>query len=89
MLKNEVVDLLDKELRTVKNDLDSNKAVLIPLVHIDSVTGIYLSNALAASEQYIECLVPFPDARPGDVVILQSENSMSPTISSIGLLKIL
>lgn len=65
---------------------DSN--VMIPLVHIDSVGGVHSPNALVSSEQYIERLVPFPDARPGDVAILQSGNSMAPTIPAGAILQI-
>lgn len=62
--------------------------VMIPLVHIDSVGGVYSPNSLAASEQYIERMIPFPDARPGDVAILQSGNSMAPTIPAGAILQI-
>lgn len=62
--------------------------VMIPLVHIDSVGGIHSPNALVSSEQYIERMIPFPDARPGDVAILQSGNSMSPTIPAGAILQI-
>lgn len=88
MLINEIEALSAEELQSVKNDLDNNKAVLIPLVHIDSVGGIHSPNALAASEQYIERMVPFPDARPGDIAILQSGNSMSPTIPAGAILQL-
>lgn len=88
MLKSEVETLSDEELQSVKADLDSNKAVLIPLVHIDSVGGVFSPNALAASEQYIERMIPFPDAQPGDVAILQSGNSMSPTIPAGAILQL-
>ena len=62
--------------------------LLIPLVHIDSVGGIHSSNSLETSEQYVERMIPFPDARPGDVAILQSGNSMAPTIPAGAILQI-
>lgn len=62
--------------------------VLIPLVHIDSVGGIHSENALVSSEQYIERMIPFPGARLGDVAILQSGNSMAPTIPAGAILQI-
>lgn len=65
---------------------DSN--ILIPLVHIDSVGGIHSPNALSASEQYVERMIPFPDARHGDIAILQSGNSMSPTIPAGAIMQI-
>lgn len=66
--------------------VDSN--ILIPLVHIDSVGGIHSPNALSASEQYVERMIPFPDARHGDIAILQSGNSMSPTIPAGAIMQI-
>ena len=61
---------------------------LIPLVHIDSVGGIRSKNQLTSSEQYIERMIPFPDGRPGDVAIIQSGNSMAPTIPAGAILQI-
>ncbi|MBD5427521.1 MAG: helix-turn-helix transcriptional regulator [Treponema sp.] len=61
---------------------------LIPLVHIDSVGGIRSMNQLTSSEQYIERMIPFPDGRPGDVAIIQSGNSMAPTIPAGAILQI-
>ena len=72
----------------IETSTSEDTQVMIPLVHIDSVGGIYSPNSLAASEQYIERLVPFPDARPGDVAILQSGNSMAPTIPAGAILQI-
>lgn len=62
--------------------------MLIPLIHVDGVGGMRSSNLLSSSEQYVERLVPFPDARQGDVAILQSGNSMSPTIPPGAILQI-
>lgn len=65
-----------------------NAQVMIPLVHIDSVGGIHSENALVSSEQYFEHMIPFPDARLGDVAILQSGNSMATTIPAGAILQI-
>lgn len=73
---------------TEYNIQNDNSKVLIPLVHIDSVGGVWSPNKISSSEQYIERLVPFPDARPGDLAILQSGNSMSPTIPAGAILQI-
>lgn len=62
--------------------------VMVPLINIDSVGGIHSQNLLTAGEQYVESLVPFPDARPDDVAILQSGDSMSPTIPPGAILQI-
>lgn len=64
------------------------KAIYIPLIHIDSVGGVHSPNSLTNSEQYVERMIPFPDARPGDVAILQSGNSMAPTIPAGAILQI-
>ncbi len=61
---------------------------LVPLIHIDSVGGMRSLNKLSSSEQYVERMVPFPDARPDDVAILQSGNSMAPTIPAGAILQI-
>lgn len=76
-----------------KSEEDATKEIagskmMIPLIHIDSVGGVYSSNSLVSSEQYVERMVPFPDARPGDVAILQSGNSMAPTIPAGAILQI-
>lgn len=61
---------------------------LIPLIAIDSVGGIHSQNQLVSSEQYVERMIPLPDARPGDVAIPQSGDSMAPHIPAGALLQI-
>lgn len=58
----------------------------IPLINIDSVGGVYSENAIHPSEQYVKGLIPFINARDGDVAILESGNSMYPQIPSGALL---
>lgn len=53
---------------------------LVPLINIDSVGGVHSLNLIEPSEQYPIKLLPFTDAREGDVAIIQTGNSMSPTI---------
>lgn len=53
---------------------------MVPLINIDSVGGIHSSNAIDPSEQYVIKMMPFTEARNGDVAILQTGNSMYPTI---------
>lgn len=53
---------------------------LVPLVNIDSVGGLHSANLIDNSEQYIIKMMPFSEAREGDVAILQTGNSMYPTI---------
>ena len=89
--------LIDGDGEMIKSTQNDPKAafsamnkdqLLIPLVNIDSVGGIHSSNSLATSEQYVERMIPFPDARQGDVAILQSGNSMSPTIPAGAIMQI-
>lgn len=83
--------LLTDESETIENISQKNMEypqTMIPLIHIDSVGGVHSSNALASSEQYVERMIPFPDARSGDVAILQSGNSMAPTIPAGAILQI-
>lgn len=78
----------EEEIKEIKQLLKEKKAVLVPLINIDSVGGMHSENRVTASEQYIERMIPFPDARPGDVAILQSGNSMAPTIPAGAILQI-
>lgn len=80
-----VVDTEDKVYRNVKSGTRQN---MIPLIHVDSVGGVHSENALTPSEQYVERLVPFPDVHEGDVAILQSGDSMTPTIPAGAILQI-
>lgn len=59
---------------------------LVPIIHIDSVGGIHSPNAIVGEPQYIEGYAPFTDAKDGDICIVQSGNSMTPTCPSGSLL---
>lgn len=61
---------------------------LIPLINIDSVGGAWSENRITAGEQYVERMIPFPDARPDDVAIYQTGDSMSPAIPAGAILQI-
>lgn len=63
-------------------ELREGRFRMIPLVNIDSVGGIHSENSIDPSEQYVIKMMPFTEARDGDVAILQSGNSMYPTIPS-------
>lgn len=54
----------------------------VPLINVDSVGGMHSQNLLDSSEQYVIKMMPFTEAREGDVAILQSGSSMYPTIPS-------
>ncbi|MDE6339594.1 MAG: hypothetical protein K2K97_07400, partial [Muribaculaceae bacterium] len=81
-------DMLKKDPESLQYASLDNSNVMIPLIHIDSVGGVHSENSITSSEQYVERLIPFPDARPGDVAILQSGNSMAPTIPAGAILQI-
>lgn len=59
---------------------------LIPIMHIDSVGGMHSPNSITQEPQYIEGYAPFTDARDGDICIIQSGNSMTPTCPAGSLL---
>lgn len=71
-----------------KSDFKDERDVMVPLINIDSVGGVHSHNQLAYSEQYVIERVPFPNVRPGDVAILQSGDSMAPTIPAGSILQI-
>lgn len=75
MLKGEV-----PEAAVIKPDYKEESYHLVPLINIDSVGGLHSQNMLDASEQYLIKMVPFTEAREGDVAIVQTGNSMTPTI---------
>lgn len=87
-LYNEVEDLTQEDIERVNKAYSEGKVTVIPLVNIDSVGGMHSQNQLASTEQYVERMIPFPDARPGDVAILQSGNSMAPTIPAGAIIQI-
>lgn len=68
------------EHRSTTPILKEEKYRLVNLINIDSVGGIHSDNAITPSEQYIISQIPFTEAREDDVAILQSGNSMYPTI---------
>lgn len=86
--RNEVEDLTPAEQEQIDAAMTDRRVTYIPLVHIDSVGGIHSRNELTASGQYISGMVPFPDARRDDVAILQSGDSMAPTIPAGAILQI-
>ncbi|MDE6695819.1 MAG: hypothetical protein K2K25_02970, partial [Muribaculaceae bacterium] len=81
-VQNEVESLTPKEKASISDGLKSGKFRLVPLINIDSVGGVHSENAIDVSEQYVIKMMPFADALPDDVAILQSGNSMYPTIPS-------
>lgn len=70
------------------NPEDTATFELVPLINIDSVGGMVSLNSTTPGEQYIEKMIPFTDARQGDIAIIQSGDSMSPTIPAGSVLLI-
>lgn len=66
--------------RIAIDELREGRYRMVPLLNIDSVGGVHSLNAIEPSEQYVIRMMPFTEAREGDVAILQTGNSMSPTI---------
>ncbi len=77
MLNDEAESTNNNDEEEMDYKTEGEKSTFIPLVHIDSVGGVYSPNTIDASEQYLERMIPFPDARPGDVAIMQSGNSIA------------
>lgn len=85
---NEVEDVMPEERELIERGLQDGTFRLVPLINIDSVGGIHSGNLIDPSEQYVIRSIPFAEARTGDVAILQSGNSMYPTIPSGSILLI-
>lgn len=71
-----------KSVERQPNENNTKDYHLVPLINIDSVGGVHSDNEITPSEQHLIRMLPFTDARQGDVAILQSGNSMAPTIPS-------
>lgn len=76
----ELDNVQEKGTENVNEDLHNGSFRMVPLINIDSVGGIHSDNIITPSEQYILRMMPFTEAREGDVAILQSGTSMYPTI---------
>lgn len=76
----EVLEISAEEEKNIFDGIRSGNFRLVPLINIDSVGGMHSDNSIDLSEQYIIKMMPFADALPDDVAILQSGNSMYPTI---------
>lgn len=86
--RNEIEELTPEEMQDLRKHLRDGTCRFVPLVNIDSVGGIWSQNEITPSEQYTIRSIPFSDARPDDVAILQSGDSMSPTIPPGAILQI-
>lgn len=84
--------LLYGEGKMIKDNTPESHAevnfTMVPLINIDSVGGMSHGNMITSGEQYAERLIPFTEAREGDVAIYQSGDSMNPGIPSGSILLI-
>ncbi len=78
--RNEIEDISAEDAAMISKGLEDGTFKMVPLINIDSVGGIHSENTISASEQYTLRMLPFTEARTGDVAILQSGTSMLPTI---------
>lgn len=61
---------------------------MVPLIHIDSVGGMRSSNEIVNEPQYLDQYVPFVNAQDGDIAIMQTGTSMTPTIPPGSILQL-
>lgn len=78
--RDEAGDLNPSERQMIAEGLRDGRFRMVPLINIDSVGGILSENEITPSEQYIIRMMPFTEARDGDLAILESGSSMYPTI---------
>lgn len=66
-------------MSTPANINNSVSYKLVPLLNLDAVGGVHSPNSIAENTEYTEKLIPFTDAKEGDVALVVSGNSMDPT----------
>ena len=81
------VEVPDEEVINL-NPKPGDKVTMVPLINIDSVGSMERTNSLTWRDQYVVREIPFIDARPDDVAIYQSGDSMTPGIPSGSILHI-
>lgn len=79
------IEVPDEEVVNL-NPKPFEKVTLVPLINIDSVGGLHHGNDITWREQYTVRHIPFIDARPDDVAIYQSGDSMTPGIPAGSIL---
>lgn len=87
LYKNFGKDVIDKyQIDNINKESNSKDYLLVPVIHVDSVGGMHSPNAITDQKQYIESYIPFVDAKSTDVCIVESGDSMQPTIPSGSIL---
>lgn len=81
------IDVPDSEVLNT-NPKPGEDIIWVPLINIDSVGGLSRNNDLTWRDQHIVRHIPFVDARPNDVAIYQSGDSMSPGMPAGSILHI-
>lgn len=61
---------------------------MVPLIHIDSVGGMRSNNEIVNEPQYVDQYIPFVNAQEGDIAIIQTGISMTPTIPPGSILQL-
>lgn len=61
---------------------------MVPLIHIDSVGGMRSKNEIVNEPQYMDQYIPFVNAQEGDIAIIQTGISMTPTIPPGSILQL-
>lgn len=61
---------------------------MVPLIHIDSVGGMRSKNEIVNEPQYVDQYIPFVNAQEGDMAIIQTGISMTPTIPPGSILQL-
>ena len=61
---------------------------MVPLIHIDSVGGMRSKNEIVNEPQYVDQYIPFVNAQEGDIAIIQTGISMTPTIPPGSILQL-
>lgn len=70
----------DDSVQPTCTDSEKSNYILVPLYNYDSVGGMHSSNMVSDAAQYVESYIPFIDAQQNDICIVESGNSMVPTI---------
>lgn len=83
MIESSGYSIVENKKSEIIRDMDYK---LVPIIHIDSVGGVHSPNTIVGEPQYIEGYAPFTNAKDGDICIIQSGNSMTPTCPSGSLL---
>lgn len=76
-----------REARPFRSHFKEERVTMVPLLNVDSVGGMHSQNDVSTyDEQYVMDMIPAKYARPGDVAIKETGDSMAPKIPSGAIL---